>query len=283
LSNFALTDITIPLNTAAIAPTLISPINNATGVATTVNFTWNKSAEFPQDLTGTTKNSGQSNGRSIGNYWFELSTDTNGASGVIDSTLTDTTKNVSGLNNSTNYWWRVKAKNENGYSPFSAWSKFTTVVAAPSAPTLLTPSNSATGVALTPVLDWNDVAGVTSYQIQVSTNAGFTAIIKDTSGVLSSQYQVLVGALSNNTQYYWRVNATNAGGTSAFTSAFNFTTIVAAPSAPTLLTPTNGATGVAVTPTLDWSDVSGASTYRVQVSTNSGFTVIIKDSAGLST
>ena len=46
----------------------------------------------------------------VGNYWFELVTDTVSMSNLSsDTTLTDTTKTVSSLVNSTNYYWRVKA------------------------------------------------------------------------------------------------------------------------------------------------------------------------------
>lgn len=280
-SNFTLTDIVDGLYTQPLSPVQVYPANNATGIPTSLTFTWLKAGETPTDQMGVNNKSKDDNGRTIGNYWFELSTDGGFSISITDSTLTDTMKSLSGLNNSTDYWWRLRAKNENGWSSYSPWSKFTTTVAAPVAPTLSSPSNGATGVALTPLLDWNDVSGAASYRIQIATDAGFTNIVKDTAGVLSSQYQVLGGALNNNTQYFWKVNATNVGGTSAYSTAFSFTTIVAAPSAPTLQTPSNGATNISVTPTLDWSDVSGATTYRVQISTNSGFTAIIKDSAGL--
>jgi photosystem II stability/assembly factor-like uncharacterized protein len=46
------------------------------------------------------------------------------------------------------------------------------------------------------------------------------------------------------------------------------------PTAPTLTTPANGASNVSVTPTLGWNNVSGASSYKVQISTISNFGVI---------
>jgi uncharacterized protein (TIGR02145 family) len=52
------------------------------------------------------------------------------------------------------------------------------------------------------------------------------------------------------------------------------------PDSPVLNSPINGATSISATPTLTWSTVSGAATYRVQVSTISTFaTTLINDSS----
>lgn len=55
------------------------------------------------------------------------------------------------------------------------------------------------------------------------------------------------------------------------------------PAAPNLLSPLDGQTGVSVNPTLDWTDVSGASTYGVQVSQNPNFTTTVINTGGLAT
>ena len=164
-------------------------------------------------------------------------------------------------------------------TPDIGGDEYTYIPPAPVAPTLLLPTNGATGVSVTPVLDWDDVPTADSYRIQLSTNSGFTTTAFDTSGVAVSQLTVPAGKLNNNTQYYWRVNATNLGGTSPWSTVWNFTTILAAPIAPTLLLPTNGATGVSVTPLLDWNDVPSAASYQIQLSTNSGFTTTVYDTS----
>ncbi|MEI6947587.1 LamG-like jellyroll fold domain-containing protein [Paraflavisolibacter sp. H34] len=53
---------------------------------------------------------------------------------------------------------------------------------------------------------------------------------------------------------------------------------------PTLTTPVNGATGVAVSPsaTLSWSTLSGASSYRLQVSLSPDFATTVYDQSGIS-
>ncbi|MCX6165154.1 MAG: hypothetical protein NTU73_09920, partial [Ignavibacteriae bacterium] len=49
------------------------------------------------------------------------------------------------------------------------------------------------------------------------------------------------------------------------------------PAAPTLLSPINGASNVSLTPTLDWTDVSGVFNYRIQISSSPTFTSAIVD------
>jgi hypothetical protein len=55
------------------------------------------------------------------------------------------------------------------------------------------------------------------------------------------------------------------------------------PAAPALSSPAQGATGVAVPTTLSWVASSGATSYRVQVSTSSSFTPLFLDRPGVTT
>jgi hypothetical protein len=64
----------------------------------------------------------------VSNYWLEYTTDSTFATGVVvDSSLTDSTKSVTGLALNTKYWWRVKAKNQIGWGVFSSIWNFKTV------------------------------------------------------------------------------------------------------------------------------------------------------------
>ena len=92
----------------------------------------------------------------------------------------------------------------------------------PNAPILASPVNGATGVAINPTLSWNTSTGATSYRVQVSANSSFSTTIVDQSGVTSASQAV--SGLANNTTYYWQVNATNTGGTSAWSTVSGFTT-----------------------------------------------------------
>ena len=91
----------------------------------------------------------------------------------------------------------------------------------PSAPTLTTPANGATGVSSVPAFTWATVAGASSYDIEIATDAGFTAIV-DSANVATNSYS---GAtLNNETTYYWRVRAVSGCGSSSWSTVFGFTT-----------------------------------------------------------
>jgi hypothetical protein len=152
----------------------------------------------------------------------------------------------------------------------------------PPAPILSLPADAAAGVPITPSLQWNASIGATSYQAQVSTSSGFGGTPPfNQSGITATQVTVSP-ALSYSTLYYWRVNATNASGTSAWSTVWSFTTgPCVTPSAPILSLPADTATDVSITPSLQWNASSGATSYRAQVSTTSGFTNIVSDQSGI--
>ena len=198
------------------------PANGATNQPTTVNFKWGRSID--QTLAKKLNLRGVYNSQTISNYWFELVTDSVSLANLLrDTTLTDTNRTVSSLSNSTNYYWRVKAKNQIGWGSFSFWQKLTTVVAAPGAPNLVSPPNNSTGISTTPQLTWDSIVTAATYRVQIATDSLFTSPVKDTSGVLNARYNVPSGVLSNNVRYYWRAQATNIGGTGPFSVIFNFT------------------------------------------------------------
>jgi hypothetical protein len=245
-------------------PALISPANGATGVATNPTLSWNAS-------TGATS------------YGLQVSTSSSFTTTVVNQTgITSTSYPVSGLANSTTYYWRVNATNSGGTSAWSSpvWS-FTTVVVPPSAPTLASPANGSATQSITPTLSWNTSTGATSYGLQVSTSSSFTTTVVNQTGITSTSRAI--SGLSNNTTYYWRVNATNTAGTSAWSSqVWSFITV---PGAPIPISPPNQTSPtISRPPTLTWSAPAGGSaSYQVQVSTSSSFGTTIFNQSNITT
>lgn len=93
-----------------------------------------------------------------------------------------------------------------------------------SAANLISPTNNAINVPLTPMLDWDSVTTAMSYNIQVSTNSGFSTFAIDTTGIVNSNLQVPSGKLLSGIQYFWRVRTCNEGGYSNWSSVWNFST-----------------------------------------------------------
>lgn len=174
-------------------------------------------------------------------YRLQVTTDSSFTTVILDdSTITSTSRQVGPLANSTTYYWHVKSKNTGGTSDWSSVWHFTTIIARPTAPTLDSPANGTTGASTSPTLSWNASSGAISYRLQVSTSSSFSITVFDQSGITGTS-QAVTGLL-NNAMYYWRVNATNAGGTSAWSEIWSFTTILQLPDQVLLLYPSNSVT-----------------------------------------
>jgi len=147
------------------------------------------------------------------------------------------------------------------------------------APILSTPINNSIYISVSPNLTWNSVNGAMSYSLQVSTNSTFTSIVYDQSGILNTNQQI--NGLNYLTQYYWRVSATNTNGTSDWSAIWSFTTTVLPPNPPTLSSPIDGSIEVSLLPTLYWNVSTSATSYTLQISTNSSFTSYVFNQSGI--
>ena len=94
-------------------------------------------------------------------------------------------------------------------------------------PILLAPGNREIGQSLTPTLAWDEPVNlVTQYTVQVSMSPGFGITVYDQTGPTCCHIAV-TPPLLNNTTYYWRVDATDASGTSPWSDVWSFTTACA--------------------------------------------------------
>jgi len=230
------------------APMLTFPSNGARGVQTSSTLRWNVAE-------GATS------------HRLQVSTSPGFTSSLFDdSTLTSPSQLISGLNHNSEYYWRVRGTNTFGPGAWSAVWSFTTVVAAP---VLASPLNEATGVPTASTLSWQASAGATAYRLQVSTSPGFNSTVFDDSTLTTTSLPVV--GLNHFTQYYWRVNARNAGGTSAWSSVWKFVTVIAPPNAPSLHSPANNAGNISRTPRFFWRRVPDANSYSMQIARESQF------------
>ena len=221
------------------APSLVSPLNGSTAVSLTPTLSWNTSS-----------------GATSYDVYFGTA-----SSPPLATNTGGTSYSPGTLSGSTLYYWRVVAKNASGSTTSATWS-FTTQIAAPPAPSLVSPVNGSAGVSLTPTLSWNAATGATSYDVYFGT-ASTPPLATNTAGTSYAP-----ATLSAGTAYYWRVVAKNSGG-SAASATWSFTTQIAAPPAPSLISPVNGAAGVSLTPTLSWNAATGATSYDVYFGTAS--------------
>lgn len=90
------------------------------------------------------------------------------------------------------------------------------------APALSSPADAATGVSITPTLTWAASANATSYNVQLSAVPDFSALAYSINTASTSV--VVSPSLQGFTTYYWRVNAQNSCGASAWSPTRSFET-----------------------------------------------------------
>ena len=124
-------------------------------------------------------------------------------------------------------------------------------------------------------LSWNAGYIGNSYELEVDDSDAFDSLFYSYS---TEDLSDTVTGLSAGT-WYWRVQASNAYGTTgAWSETWSFTVDLTPPSAPTQSSPENGA-NVVGTPTFSWSTVADAAAYRFEYSASddSGSPVYLSD------
>jgi len=167
-----------------------------------------------------------------------------------------------------------------GYFPDTAYAfgissdttlNFSLTLAPPTIPILVYPSNSAIIDTEYIAFDWNDVPGADNYVLEVSQDVSFFDILVRDSSLTESGFPD-ANPFANGT-YYWRVTSHNQVGYSQRSPVWVFTVSVVM-SAPALLAPSDGYITDSAYVNFDWTDVSRAQRYVIEISRNSAFSDI---------
>jgi hypothetical protein len=164
---------------------------------------------------------------------------------------------------------------DGGYDPDAAFDNLEVrngglPVAPPDQPANPFPQDGATEIAADTVLAWN-ASGATSYDVAFGNANPPPMLIAD------QTTPIIAPTLVAGTTYYWQVTARNASG-STVGPVWTFTTAPTTPppSSLTLLNPANGATGVPITATLQWT-AADAMNYDVAFGTANPPPTIVTD------
>ena len=186
-------------------PILILPVNGSIDLrADTLSFKWSSDSLAEEYVFQLSTN--QSFSTFVANYLF----------------LADTTTIVIGLQNLTEYFWRVGASNAEGFDVFSAVDSFMTIVAVPNPPQLISPNNVVTP--RIPVLVWHPSTYATKYHLQVAKDNKFASVVVDTT-VRDTTIQIL-DTLTASIEYYWHVNAIDKAGEGRYSTTYWFKPVV---------------------------------------------------------
>ena len=178
-------------------------------------------------------------------------------------TTTATSYTNTGAKAGTTYYYRVKACNDAGLSPYSnvVSGKVKSVTPKPSAPVVKIGHSASSGK---PMLTWNAVSGATSYKVYRATSQNGTYSLL---GTVTATSYTNTGAKAGTT-YYYKVKAVNSAGESAYSNVVSGKT--------TVTTLTMGHSASSGKPQLTWKAVSGAASYKVYRATakNGAYSVI---------
>ena len=179
-------------------------------------------------------------------------------------TVTATSYTNTGAKAGTTYYYRVKAVNDAGLSPYSnivSGQVKTVAQQKPSTPVVKIGHSASSGK---PMLTWNAVSGATSYKVYRATSQKGTYSLL---GTVTATSYTNTGAKAGVT-YYYKVKAVNSAGESAYSNVVSGKT--------TVTTLTMGHSSTSGKPQLTWKAVSGAASYRVYRATakNGAYSVI---------
>jgi hypothetical protein len=233
------------------APVLVSPANGAQSVENPVEFDWNPAP-------------------SATSYRVFVSIDNGTAAAIGSTTESELTVTIPGL---AIEWW-VEASFDNCPTIASQHFHFNTTGCPlnPATPAIVSPADGATGLSSPVTLQWSAVANARSYIVIASFNATASVVLGVTT---STQLSVPLPAGT----FSWVVEAKFGDDCPPTVSPRATFTVTSGRScssntAPTLISPANGASSLPIVIDFDWSDVTGAIAYVVYAGTDANQTPI---------
>lgn len=181
-------------------PGLRFPDNHSTNNPTTINFLW-----FPRE--------------GAKYYFLQVARDKNFNDLIISiDSIQSTTYKIDGLEFEKEYFWRVRASNELGFSDWSeVWDFRTSSVR----PVLLRPADNSLNLDKSVLIEWKPIDGATKYFLQISKDENFNDLIISQEYITKNTYEF---EGEYNQTYYWRVKVFINTYESDWSVVWNFTT-----------------------------------------------------------
>lgn len=270
-------------NTPPIATSLQSPTFSSANEPLKINLEWS----FVINAT---------------NYQLQVSKDEEFEDIVLEESTTETEFAISDLELGRTYYWRVLANVQGKETTWSDTWNYSTATAPSSAIELVYPQNDSDDEASNLTFVWNQLEGVSLYNIQIATDASFeNPVINETTSDTSFE----ASQLDVEKNYFWRirnasentnvhapmdnnynVTAGNSGQLQSssiagsgvkdnnlqWSNTWSFKTSRSAKPRVKLSLPANYSANLSTDLSFRWDKIDGVSKYRVMVSTDDSFT-----------
>jgi Mg-chelatase subunit ChlD len=164
------------------------------------------------------------------------------------------------------YYCRIRGGNILGFGPWSRVIQIVIDTVPPPAPALNTPADAATTTNTRPAFTWRAAPGARAYDIQISSNSAFTALLYNERGLTRTTFTP-PASLRQGT-FFWRARAVDAAGNIGPWSSYRAVNIniMTAPADNAAIV-----TAAPARPTFTWARVPGAAGYQIAVATTPSF------------
>ncbi|MEO8665872.1 MAG: T9SS type A sorting domain-containing protein [Ignavibacteria bacterium] len=186
----------------------------------------------------------------------------------FDSTLTDTSKSIGGLDFNTKYYWKVIVKDTNNIYYSSIVWNFRTISS------LISPANLSFNVYVSTKFVWHKFFNFsTNYTLKVSTDPSQSLVIFLDSAIADTSREVT--GLNFDGKYYWSVSARDSLNNLVRSEVWVFNTSTF------LISPLNGDYYYSSLINFKWHKLSNATNYLLEVASDPEFTDILYNNPDL--
>jgi len=188
--------------------------------------------------------------------------------------IKDTFLEIPNLDSGKRYYWKVVAVNRSGNGPFSpSHNTFFTknFTQKPDQIKLISPEDDSNLFSTSISFTWQEDPIAQNYTFQLSTSPEFTSFVTNISNLTKTTQTV--SNLKTNTQYFWRVFASNEAGTSPSSAVrkIRSATYSGIPAATSLVSPINNSTLGFSDVILVWENQPNTENYRLEISEQLNF------------
>jgi hypothetical protein len=207
-------------------------------------------------------------------YHVQISTESSFSNRVYDNReLTNLSIVIPNLESNKTYYWRIRGENRGGIGYYSTVSAFKTqpYTTAPNQVKAISPEDGSNVFSTKIIFQWMEAATAQNYRLQISTSSNFSSIVHNIGNINGTSYSV--SNLQPNTQYYWRVIASNEAGNAPASDIRKVRTASysAPPSSATLISPVNQAVVGVATVLFEWENQPNTEYYRLEISEQFNF------------